>query len=41
MATVADILAVVDYLAPFRLAEEWDNIGLVLQSVLRHVAEVT
>jgi dinuclear metal center YbgI/SA1388 family protein len=30
MATVADILAAVDNLAPFRLAEEWDNVGLLL-----------
>jgi len=30
MATVADILAAVDRLAPFRLAEEWDNVGLLL-----------
>jgi dinuclear metal center YbgI/SA1388 family protein len=30
MATVADILAAVDRLAPFRLAEAWDNVGLLL-----------
>ncbi|MCX5648929.1 MAG: Nif3-like dinuclear metal center hexameric protein [Planctomycetota bacterium] len=30
MATVADILAAVDRLTPFRLAEAWDNVGLLL-----------
>jgi dinuclear metal center YbgI/SA1388 family protein len=30
MTTVADILAAVDNLAPFHLAEEWDNVGLLL-----------
>jgi dinuclear metal center YbgI/SA1388 family protein len=30
MPTVADILAAVDRLAPFRQAEEWDNVGLLL-----------
>ncbi|MGB2754149.1 MAG: Nif3-like dinuclear metal center hexameric protein [Phycisphaerae bacterium] len=30
MTTIADILAAVDRLAPFRLAEEWDNVGLLL-----------
>ena len=30
MTTVADILAAVDRLAPFRLAEEWDTVGLLL-----------
>lgn len=30
MTTVSDILAAVDRLAPFRLAEEWDNVGLLL-----------
>jgi dinuclear metal center YbgI/SA1388 family protein len=30
MATVADILAAVDRLAPFALAESWDNVGLLL-----------
>lgn len=29
-ATVGDIVAVVDRMAPFRLAEEWDNVGLQL-----------
>ncbi len=30
MTTVRDILAAVDGLAPFRLAEAWDNVGLLL-----------
>jgi dinuclear metal center YbgI/SA1388 family protein len=30
MPTVADVLAAVDRLAPFRQAEEWDNVGLLL-----------
>ena len=30
MTTISDILAAVDRLAPFRLAEEWDNVGLLL-----------
>ena len=30
MTTIADILAAVDRLAPFRLAEDWDNVGLLL-----------
>ena len=30
MTTVRDILAAVDRLAPFRLAESWDNVGLLL-----------
>ena len=30
MTTVSDILAAVDRLAPFRLAEAWDNVGLLL-----------
>jgi len=30
MTTVSDILEAVDRLAPFRLAEEWDNVGLLL-----------
>jgi len=30
VTTVADILAAVDNLAPFRLAEEWDTVGLLL-----------
>ena len=30
MATVRDIVEAVDRLAPFRLAEEWDNVGLLL-----------
>lgn len=29
-ATVADLLAAIDGLAPFRLAESWDNVGLQL-----------
>ena len=30
MTTIADIVRAVDNLAPFRLAEEWDNVGLLL-----------
>jgi dinuclear metal center YbgI/SA1388 family protein len=30
LTTVRDILAAVDGLAPFRLAESWDNVGLLL-----------
>jgi len=30
VTTVSDILAAVDRLAPFRLAEEWDTVGLLL-----------
>jgi len=30
VTTIADILAAVDRLAPFRLAEDWDNVGLLL-----------
>jgi len=30
MTTIADIVRAVDRLAPFRLAEEWDNVGLLL-----------
>jgi len=30
VTTISDILAAVDRLAPFRLAEEWDNVGLLL-----------
>ena len=30
MSTVGDILGLIDRLAPFRLAEDWDNVGLLL-----------
>jgi dinuclear metal center YbgI/SA1388 family protein len=30
MTTVAEVLGAVDRLAPFRLAETWDNVGLIL-----------
>jgi dinuclear metal center YbgI/SA1388 family protein len=30
VTTISDILAAVDRLAPFRLAEAWDNVGLLL-----------
>jgi dinuclear metal center YbgI/SA1388 family protein len=30
VTTISDILTAVDRLAPFRLAEEWDNVGLLL-----------
>jgi len=30
MATVADLLVALDRIAPFRLAESWDNVGLLL-----------
>lgn len=35
--TVGDIVAAVDRLAPFRLAETWDNVGLVLGDAARPV----
>jgi len=37
MTTVADIVAAVDRLAPFRLAEAWDNVGLLLGDPGREV----
>jgi len=37
LTTIADILAAVDRLAPFRLAEAWDNVGLVLGDPARQV----
>ena len=37
MATVQTILNCVDRLAPFRLAEEWDNVGLLLGDAARPV----
>ena len=40
MATVADIVAAVDRLAPFRLAESWDNVGLLLGDAARPVRRV-
>ncbi len=30
MATVADLLVALDRIAPFRIAESWDNVGLLL-----------
>jgi dinuclear metal center YbgI/SA1388 family protein len=30
MATVADLLVAIDQIAPFRLAESWDNVGLLV-----------
>ncbi|MBE3097713.1 MAG: Nif3-like dinuclear metal center hexameric protein [Planctomycetes bacterium] len=40
MPTVADILAAVDRLAPFRQAEEWDNVGLILGDADRRARRV-
>ncbi|MCX5684794.1 MAG: Nif3-like dinuclear metal center hexameric protein [Planctomycetota bacterium] len=40
MPTVADVLAAVDRLAPFRQAEEWDNVGLLLGDADRPVRRV-
>ncbi|HUS45666.1 MAG TPA: Nif3-like dinuclear metal center hexameric protein [Phycisphaerae bacterium] len=40
MTTVADILAALDRLAPFRLAEEWDNVGLLVGDAGRPVERV-
>ena len=40
VTTVADILAAVDRLAPFRLAEEWDTVGLLLGDGARKVRRV-
>jgi len=40
MPTVADVLAAVDRLAPFRQAEEWDNVGLLLGDADRPVCRV-
>ena len=37
VATVRDILTAVDRLAPFRLAEAWDNVGLLLGAPGREV----
>jgi len=37
MRTVADIVAAVDRLAPFRLAQAWDNVGLLLGAPGREV----
>jgi len=40
MTTVRDILAAVDRLAPFRLAESWDNVGLLLGDPAAEVRRV-
>jgi len=40
MTTVADIVAAVDRLAPFALAESWDNVGLLLGDAARPVRRV-
>jgi len=40
MTTVADIVAAVDRLAPFRLAEAWDNVGLLLGDPGREVGRL-
>jgi len=40
MTTVGDILGAVDRLAPFRLAESWDNVGLLLGDPARRVRRV-
>ena len=40
MPTVADVLAAVDRLAPFRQAEEWDNVGLILGDADRRAQRV-
>ena len=40
MTTVRDILAAVDRLAPFRLAEPWDNVGLLLGDAEAEVRRV-
>ena len=37
MTTVADVVDAVDRLAPFRLAETWDNVGLLLGDPQREV----
>jgi len=37
VATVADVVKAVDRLAPFALAEEWDNVGLLLGDAGREV----
>ena len=40
MTTVADCLSAIDRLAPFRLAEQWDNVGLVLGDRRQEVRRV-
>ncbi len=40
MTTVADILTTVDRLAPFCLAETWDNVGLLLGDPQREVGRL-
>jgi len=40
VTTVHDILAAVDRLAPFRLAESWDNVGLLLGDARAEVRRV-
>lgn len=40
MATVADVYAMVDALAPFDTAEEWDNVGLLVGKMDRPVDTV-
>jgi dinuclear metal center YbgI/SA1388 family protein len=40
VSTVGDVLSVVDRLAPFRLAEDWDNVGLLLGDAGREVRRV-
>ena len=40
MTTVRNILAAVDRLAPFRLAESWDNVGLLLGDAEAEVRRV-
>ena len=39
-ASVADVLALVDGLAPFALAEEWDNVGLLAGNPSAEVSRV-
>lgn len=40
MSTVSDVLGVIDRLSPFRLAEDWDNVGLLLGDAGREVRRV-
>jgi len=40
VTTVGDILSAIDRLAPFRLAEDWDNVGLLLGDAGREVRRV-
>lgn len=40
MTTVADMLELVESLAPVRLAEDWDNVGLMVGDLQRKVSRV-